>query len=359
MKNIELNGERIILERDPKEEVKLNYTKIYDLSKLDTISNIKPEEKLNLLITIKKLLLCTNDYLDTCNSVELIRYIILTIVIFFLYIILFSPIYKIYFLSEEQANALPEINIIKKFIYYYLIEFIEILFRIIFNIKKRNKVRKIMLYYGKNELKKISNDFIVEIEDETFNLSILRAPKNNEIYNAMITKFFKEENNSFYQYVINYPNVRYYKWDKKILNEKENEICNTVILNLKELENVLVKKYSFTVFIVWALYFISFLYFTKGNVKLFLFFRFIIFVFTKVMSIYMSNDLKNNFIKREELLNYIYLLNDYFVLLSGSVINIFKIKDNYIDKNQSISEIFKNINKEVINLNEKILNQKI
>lgn len=352
---INQNDRKIVLERNSNEEINLNYKKIYDLSKLDLIEKITQEEKLNLLITIKKLLLCTNDYLDTSNTLDLIRYTILTFVIFILYHILYDPIYKIYFLTEEQTNALPEFTLYQRIKYYYAIELLEVVFRLAFNSRKKKKVRKLMLYYGRNELNKIMNNFVLDIDYNNFNLSIMRAPKNNFDYNEKIKHFYQNESNSFFQYVINYPNVRYYKWDKKILSEKEVEITDILVRCIKDSENWLVKKFSFTVIIVWIFYLISFRFFCLVKVYIFLFFRFCIFAFTKFMSIYMSKVLKNDFEKKEKELNKTFLLNDYFVLISGTVIHIFKMKENYVDKSLNMEEIYKKLSKEILSLNEKIL----
>ena len=54
------NQKQIILKRNDEEEKNLNYKKIYDLSKIDMLKDITPENKLTLLITIKKIILCTN-----------------------------------------------------------------------------------------------------------------------------------------------------------------------------------------------------------------------------------------------------------------------------------------------------------
>ena len=95
MDNLKKNS--IILVRNREEEIKLNYTKIYDLSKIDTIENISFEEKRNLLITIKKILLSINEYILSSNILEIIKYILLSTVIFLSFIIIYCPFYRIYF----------------------------------------------------------------------------------------------------------------------------------------------------------------------------------------------------------------------------------------------------------------------
>ena len=72
----------LILKRNDESERKLDYKKIYDLSKLDLIPDIIPEKKFILLSTIKKILLCTNKYVTICNTKEIIQYIVVAYVIF-------------------------------------------------------------------------------------------------------------------------------------------------------------------------------------------------------------------------------------------------------------------------------------
>ena len=50
-----------------------------------------------------------------------------------------------------------------------------------------------------------------------------------------------------------------------------------------------------------------------------------------------------------------YLMHGYFIVLSFSVIQIFKLNDEYIDKTLNVDEIYKYIHKDVFDLNEKIL----
>ena len=69
----------------------------------------------------------------------------------------------------------------------------------------------------------------------------------------------------------------------------------------------------------------------------------------------MSYSFKNNLMEKEEILSKQYLQHGYFIVLSFSVIQIFKLNDEYVDKFLNINEMYKYIHKDVFDLNEKIL----
>ena len=355
----DIKKNRIILKRNREEEINNNYTKIYDLSKIDEIENISFEDKKNLLITIKKILLCTNEYIISNNIIEIIRYFILSFLIFILFIILFCPIYKSYFyFSDKELDSSKESSFFQKFYCYFLFEFLEIIFRIVFNNIKKRKIKKIMKNYAKNIINENQkdNNFYLYFDDNNYNIFIIKKLFFNILFKIKENiSFYNETKNNFYQYVINYPNVRYYNWDKKILNEKENEIANNIIQTIKLTEKEHVKKFGFTVIIVWSLYFFSFKCLIKGEKLISLFYRLIIFVLTKIVSLIMSYNYKNILKEKEEILSKQYIPNGYFIVLSFTVIQIFKLKDEYVDNSLNIDELYKNINKDVVNLNEKIV----
>ena len=58
--------------------------------------------------------------------------------------------------------------------------------------------------------------------------------------------------------MINYPNNRYFIWDRKILNEKENEIANDIINEIKSEDNEVFLKYSFRFIIDIILFILSY-----------------------------------------------------------------------------------------------------
>ena len=355
----EFKKNRIILRRNREEEINNNYTKIYDLSKINEIENISFEDKRNLLITIKKILLCTNEYIISNNILEIIRYILLSSIIFILFIIIFCPIYKSYFyFSNKQLDSSNESSFFQKFYCYFFFEVLEIIFRIVFNNIKKRKIKKIMKNYAQNIIRESQkeNNFYLYFDDNNFNLFIIKKIFFNIMFKIKENiSFYTETKNNFYQYVINYPNVRFYNWDRKILNEKENEIANNIIQAIKLTEKEHVKKFGFTVVIVWTLYFLSFKSLIRGEKLKSLFYRFIIFVLTKIVSLIMSYNYKNNLKEKEEILCKQYIASGYFIVLSFTVIQIFKLKDEYVDNTLNIDELYKNINKDVVHLNEKIV----
>ena len=337
-------NKKVILKRKDEEEKNSNYTKIYDLSELDKIPNIDTEEKYNLLITIKKLLLCTNKYIDICNRKEMLQYCLASFVIYIIYILILSPLIKIYFLTEEQSNSLQYFNIFKKFWYYSLSQFIEISIRLLFNYYGKFKTTKILLYYARNELNKIKNDFKIDI-DENFDLTISKS----------IDEVNNETNDKFFQYVICYPNVRYYEWNIKILNEKEKIICNLIKNNLQNSEDKFLLKYAFNTIIIFILYIAAFYFLTKANVKLFFIFMITLFIFTKIISVILSIDMKKYLILNEEIVNKYFITQGYFISFSTSVISIFKLNDNYINiSNIDLNEAYKRLDKEFSLINDKL-----
>lgn len=353
-----LKKNSIILKRNKEEELDLKYTKIYDLTHLNKIEDMTTEEKTNLLITIKKILLSTNDYISASNVIEITRYILMSIIIFIAFIIIYTPIYKNFILEEKVYDSLNESSFFQKLYCYFFFEILELIFRIILNEMKSKKVFKVMKFYARSIIKQNEQNFILYLEDNNFDLYILRKSiiKNAFNMNNQESKpFIRGAKNDFYQYVINYPNVRYYKWDTKILNQKEVEIVNDIILAIKLAEKEHVKKFGFSVIIVWIIYFLSFNNLIKGEKMISLGYRFIIFVFTKIVSYFMSYSFKSNLMEKEEILSKRYLQNGYFIILNFSVIQIFKLNDEYVDKSLNLDEIYKYIHKDITDLNEKIL----
>ena len=345
------NQKQIILKGNDEEEKNLNYKKIYDLSKIDMLRDITPANKLNLLITIKKLILCTNKYIDICNSKEIIKYCIMSAIIFFIYIFFFSPLIKIYFLTEEQSHKLEYFDITTKLYYYTISQMFEIIFRLLFNYFRKKKSLKIFLYFARNELYKIKKDFIIEIDDN-FDLIINKNNNNKIIYNK---EFEENDDNNFFQYVICYPNVRYYDWDTKILNEKEKVISNLIKKNIQNIEDNFLLRYGFLAIIIFCLYIISFYFLTKANVKVFFIFSFILFLFTKIMSIILTFEMKKSIVSNEELVNKFYISKryGYFVNFSTCMIEIFKLNNKYEINDINANEIYNILSKQVNHLNKK------
>ena len=222
-------NDELILKRNDESEREFKYKKIYDLSKIDEIPLINPTKKLSLLSSIKKILLCTNKYIDICNQKEIAQYIAVTIGIFILYISILSPFYEIIILTEERINKLGNYNVFNKLKHYIISQSIEIFFRISFNYLRKRKTKKMMLYYAENELNKIRDEFNININENNFDIVIkYKKGKYNDEENIDYDKDF--------QYVICFPNVRYYDWDENILNDKEKQLCQTLKTSIKATE---------------------------------------------------------------------------------------------------------------------------
>ena len=80
-----------------------------------------------------------------------------------------------------------------------------------------------MKYYAEKELNKIRNEFNIDIDENNFDL-IINYKKARNIKNNSDNIEPQD-----FQYVICYPNVRYYDWDDNILNEKEKELSKIII----------------------------------------------------------------------------------------------------------------------------------
>ena len=337
-------SEKIItLKRNDEAERNLNYKKIYDLSKIDKLGDIEPNKKYYLLIAIKKILLCTNKYIDICNIKELLQYCFMSFVIFIIYIVFISPIIKIYVLTEEESISSDEFNVFTKFKYYWISQMLEIIFRLIFMYFRKKKIIRIFMHYANNEIKKIKKYFNIKINDNTFDLKI--SESKNLYYNYDYKS--SNEDDDFYQYVICYPNVRYYNWDKKILNIEEEEISTEVKYHIQKIEDDNLMNSSYIAIIIGIIYILSFYCLTVGKLKMFLFYMFVLFLFTKIMSLVISSKMKEKFISKEEDMSKEYIKKGYFINFSSCVIQIFKLKDIYKESGKEENEIYKLLYKQV------------
>ena len=346
MKQRCLNDE-LILKRNDQYEREFKYKKIYDLSKIDEIPFINPTKKYSLLSSIKKILLCTNKYIDICNKNELFQYISVSMGIFILYISIISPFYEIIVLSEQRVNKLGNYNVINKLWHYWIGQLSEILFRIIFNYLRKRKTKKLMLYYAENELNKIRDEFNIAINESNFDV-IIKYKKSK--YN---NDFIDYERN--FQYVICYPNVRYYNWDETILNEKEKKIIEELKSNIKIYENNFLLKNCFHSVILLVLYLFIFFFLTNKNLILYYIFIFIFFSYTKIVSFFLSSKYKQNLIFIEQFMNFKknIMINGYLIILNSCVIHIFKLNPIEYYQGKKLEEIYIDFSEKVEKLNNK------
>ena len=340
-----LFNDKLILKRNDESEKGKNYKKIYDLSKIDKIPGINPEKKYELLLSIKKILLCTNKYIDICNKKELAQYIGVSMGIFTLYIAILSPFYEIIILSEERMKKIGDYTFKNKLYHYFIGQMIEIIFRIIFNYFRRRKTRKIMAHFAEKELNKIRNEFNIDIDENSFDLIINRKkPKNKNNF---------EEFQRDFQYVICYPNVRYYNWDENILNENEKKLTKTLKNNIRNGENYFILNNSIHSIIIVVLYLAIFFFLTVKRLKIYYFLVVIFFSYTKIVSFYLSHEYKKFLIANELNFNLIPENEGYLILFSTAVIFIFKLNPKEYYQGKNFYEIYKYFFEKVEKLNNK------
>ena len=329
--NFSLLG-KIILKRNDEKERQLDYKKIYDLSKLDSIPTLIPQKKYSLLLTIKKILLCTNKYITICNTKEIIQYIIVSFCIFLVYICILSPAYEIFLLTEEKAQKLSDYNFLHKFFHYSISQVIEIIFRILFNYLRLRKTKKFMLYFAENELNKIRNEFNIEMDESNYDIIL-----NNH-------KKIKNNNNEYdkdFQYVICYPNVRYYKWDQNILNENEKNITIKLKNGIKLIEDNFILKNSVHTIAIIILYLLFFFFLTIKKLFFFYFFVEFLFIYTKIVSFYLSAKFKKILGLNEIVLNKDYIDKGYSIIVNSPVISIFKLNPVEYYQGKTSEDIYK------------------
>ncbi len=80
---------------------------------------------------------------------------------------------------------------------------------------------------------------------------------------------------------------------------------------------------------------------------MFLFYMFVLFLFTKIMSLVISSKMKEKFISKEEDMSKEYIKKGYFINFSSCVIQIFKLKDIYKESGKEENEIYKLLYKQV------------
>jgi len=340
--------ESILLRRNDEEEYNFNYKKIYDLSKIDMLKELNAEKKNILLKTIKKILLCTNKYIEFYNRKEMFSFIYGSIVFFLIYILIISPIIHYFILTEEESQKLENFDIFQKLFYYCIFRTPGLIYRFIYILYRKDVLLNMSLYFARNELKKIEKHFIILINDR-FDLFIF----NNNKYKFK-DDVEKEENN-FYQYVICYPNEKIDKWDTNILNEKENEILNILLCGITNIQNDIKLKSAFIIFGCFAINLLPLYFLTIANFKKFFIFIAISFVLSKLGAGIIFVKTKQKFIVNEQIPNKDFIPQGYFASFNTCMIEIFKLNSKYenITDENEIKEAYKKLSKQVNDINTK------
>jgi len=335
----------IILKRNNDEEKRKNYKKIYDLSLIDSIKNITQDEKIILLSTIKKILLCTYKYIDEYNRKCLLEYVLLLVLYFIIYLIIFLPIFRFIIMTEEQITYSKGFTIYKKLKNFIGTHFIVVVYKMAELSFTRSNIKKLLLYYARQELKKIKKNFIISIDDKNFDLKIKR---NNQ-------KFENESNqiNEFYQYVICYPNF-FYDIDCNIITPLENSMFYlTRLADAKIIHTFKIVKYNRLIYFFFEI--ISFYYLTLARIKMYNIILVVLFLIDALIEFYYK-------IKRYEGTKIIqykvfrkYLSSGYFINMGEEIIEIFKLNKNYEEEEEEKLETdFLNIYKKIEDIHDKV-----
>lgn len=345
------NNSYILLKRRLSVEER-NFTKLYNLSKLNDIQNITLEEKIKLLSTIKAILLCTNDSIKSCISLPSIHYIIKSIKIFVTYFLV-NIIYNFIF-NNEELHFKHIISFTFSFLYYNIFTLIELILINIAYTSKERRVKNIMYNFAMNELSKIRNKFIVIMKFGKFDLIVHRI---NHEYNILFNKLKKKfkifiKQCNFFQYVIVYPNFKYLYWDEKILNETEIEIMKEI--NIKEMIINNFKKGFHSSWISSLLYFIFFDALAKNRLHNIFICGAVIFVFEHILIYFYSGEYKKNFKEKEEIVNKKYIIKGYFVHIDIFVVEIFKLKNDDVKNISDIQNKIRTLKKKTKKLNENV-----
>jgi hypothetical protein len=125
--------ESILLERNDEAEKNLNYKKIYDLSKIDMFKDLNSNKKNILLKTIKKILLCTNKYIQLYDRKEMLTLFFGSITYFIIYILIISPMIHYFFLTEEESQELESFGISQKLFYFCIYKSTGLIYRYLYS----------------------------------------------------------------------------------------------------------------------------------------------------------------------------------------------------------------------------------
>ena len=326
----------LILKRNDEEEKRNNYKKIYNLSLIDSIKNITQDEKMILLSTIKKILLCTNKYIDEFNKNYLLEFVELVGIYFFLYLIIFLPIIRFIIMTEEQVLFTKEFTLYKKFKIFVRTHLMILIVKIFELYYSKTKFKKFSLYYARNELKKIKNIFIISIDDKSFDLKIKRNNQVNE-----------NESNSkddFYQYVICYP--KYFdNIDTNIITPFENALFYiTKVAETKIFEINLLEKYKRSIILIFEI--ISFYYLTLARIKMYYIIIVILSIIDDLIGCHYNIKRHENSKAMEYLIFRKHMKSGYFINMCDDIIEIFKLNKNYEDEEKSETD-FLDIHKKI------------
>ena len=342
--------EQIRLIRNYQEEINKNYTKIYDLSQIDSLKNITPQEKYLLLFTIKKVLLCTKYFNNNYLIKKLIQDILFYVFTYIIYYIFLYPLFIFSIALEEQRTAIINYTFIKKFIIYFTMHSFKIIMNLFENIFLLIKIQVIFVNYAKNEINKMKNNFTITIDSNTYDLTI---KKNKNKY-----KNESKSNNNFFQYIICFPGIGDVFLDEKLLTEKEIEIYKDAKENIEANQMKLIKlKKNYFYSIIIGIYIVSFYFLTFGQIKEYIISIIIIFLcYYTFDNFYLKA--KFDIFNRESDYNSnkTNIKNGYIVNTNNYVIEIFKLNKIHEEEGNSFDKIYSKYLNEIEMMHEETIN---
>ena len=329
-----------------------SYINIYNTEDLYKINS---KLRKILLRVVKKSILGTNFIYYYSNQALFVSTIFNIIIMNLNFLIspkIFYQSKQYSFYSDDNKEQKQENNNNNK--QYYIFRFIimnltDFLFLLvlIFNYKyHQNKINNYMKKY---------TQFAIEEENEHLKNDFFCQISNNDIFSIEIyTKNKKKKKTKinekyFFEYVINFPNVKLlsYYYYKKALLQKEKEIINNIINISNEINNKYRKKIlNFIIIIALILIFIPLIKKFSKDEKATDVINYVGMLFL-IIFVDRDNFFKNKSeqIEKISLLNNDYINDGYFIYIDNDIISIVFLKEKYRNK-ESLEKIKK--------LNEKL-----
>ena len=357
----------IILERKDNYNLSSSFTQVY---KTGNLYKLKTFYRKTILRIVKKSILSSN-FIYYYSKKGIFVSAIFNLILINLNFLFFPKFFSISSLyinmpdftdiktsSKKNSTSSLETNSTLKMIFGLLIiNIFDILFILIimFNIKyKQRRISKYMQKYAQlsyeNENYLIKQKYHCTIStDGRFNI-IVKSNKNNDInknsYDIYQNNKYKKNKNIFFEYVINFPNIRlqsnyYYR---KMLLPQEKEILSRIISISSEIEYKYKKK-LLTFLLIIAVLVVSFslmnLFSEEKRRECKNYLGILILLLFVERNNFFQN--KNEQIEKISLLNNEYIAEGYYIYINKDIISIFFLKENYrrieaIEKIKSLNE---------------------
>ena len=336
-----------ILKRNDSKHLLNSYVRVYKTFKL---YKMKTDYRKTILRIVKKSILGTN-FIYYYSKQNFFISSIFNIVIINLNFLLFPQLlynsksfidYSEERSDQSQFQAHKILNFNKTFYIIFRLFIINLADIIIFSIiiihykYKKKQINKYMEKYTQcsieRENKLINKYYHCTIsKDGKFSIEINTIKnKNNKEYKN--NKKINSKNNYFFEYVINFPNIRFlshYAY-KKIFLPKEKEIINKIVAISNEIEYKYKKKLlTFLLIIISIIIYIPLNNFFSEEKKtdFINYFGILILIVFVERNNFFKN--KNEQIKRVSLLNNEYINDGYYIYINNDVISIFFVKEQF------------------------------